>query len=123
MTSLILENADLNRLFPKCRPRGGHPPDSGAGTHHLSAGHHQQHQPHDCRIINKKPDRANTSSSLSSASSTSVVTSTTGFPSSDMIDLERDNTDRQVIVIRFGGNGNEMCEELGEIVNNRPKQK
>lgn len=22
MTSLILENADLNRLFPKCRPRG-----------------------------------------------------------------------------------------------------
>lgn len=92
MTSLILENADLNRLFPKCRPRVGHPPSSGAG----SAG--GQHQLHDRRIVNKKLETAATPSSLSYSSTTDVVTGSTGFLLSDMIDLERDNTDRQVIV-------------------------
>ncbi|XP_034948700.1 uncharacterized protein [Chelonus insularis] len=94
MTSLILENADLNRLFPKCRPRGGHPPDSGAGSHQQNPGQHYHQQSHDRRGIIKKLEPALTSSSLSSSSSTSVVTASTGFPVSDMIDLEHDNTDR-----------------------------
>ncbi|XP_057323783.1 uncharacterized protein LOC130666622 isoform X5 [Microplitis mediator] len=96
MTSLILENADLNRLFPKCRPRGGHPPQSGAGSHHQTTGQ----QPHDRRSsvsTCKKLEPVTTPSSLSSSSSTSVVTggSGSGFPYIDMIDLEHDNnTDR-----------------------------
>lgn len=100
MTSLILENADLNRLFPKCRPRGGHPPQSGAGSHHQPTGQ----QPHDRRNSTstcKKLEPVTTPPSLSSSSSTSVVTggSGSGFPHIDMIDLEHDNnTDRQVNV-------------------------
>ena len=39
MTSVILENADLNRLFPKCRPRAAQ--SSGCSTQGLP---HEQHK-------------------------------------------------------------------------------
>lgn len=93
MTSLILENADLNRLFPKCRPRSGNPPQLGATDtlHQLN-----QHQPHERRTDIQKQESATYTCTLSSSasSSASIVTGTGGFPVDDMIDLEHDTTDR-----------------------------
>ncbi|XP_033213911.1 uncharacterized protein LOC117170978 [Belonocnema kinseyi] len=79
MTSLILENTDLNRLFPKCRPRSGPPPPPGGST--------QSNQPHDhpCHLeVNSII--AIPSVATSTAVSNSVI-------SEDMIDLERDTPD------------------------------
>ncbi|XP_015188280.1 PREDICTED: uncharacterized protein LOC107072631 isoform X10 [Polistes dominula] len=95
MTSLILENADLNRLFPKCRPRGGPPPPPGGST--------QTSQPHD-NPCQTEPASVTTiittSSTVTIASANDTIITTT--PSSnllsaisdDMIDLERDTSDR-----------------------------
>ncbi|XP_076177260.1 uncharacterized protein LOC143151727 isoform X3 [Ptiloglossa arizonensis] len=98
MTSLILENADLNRLFPKCRPRGGPPPSPGAST--------QISQPHESLC---QKEAASVTTSLTSTFATTfanTLTTTLAFASKnthsnhsreipeDMIDLERDISDR-----------------------------
>ncbi|XP_025163830.1 uncharacterized protein LOC105192582 isoform X5 [Harpegnathos saltator] len=98
MTSLILENADLNRLFPKCRPRGGPPPVPGAST--------QSSQPHDspCQteataIATAAAAAAAVAVAATTTTATVTIASTntsTSVPtlSDDMIDLERDTSDR-----------------------------
>ncbi|XP_018056813.1 PREDICTED: uncharacterized protein LOC108692820 [Atta colombica] len=94
MTSLILENADLNRLFPKCRPRGGPPPAPGASTQ-------SSQQPHDspCQTeaaaITTTVTAATTATTAVTIASTNTSTSVSAI-SDDMIDLERDTSDRQV---------------------------
>jgi len=94
MTSLILENADLNRLFPKCRPRGGPPPAPGASTQ-------SSQQPHDspCQTeaaaITTTVTAATTATTAVTIASTNTSTSASAI-SDDMIDLERDTSDRQV---------------------------
>lgn len=102
MTSLILENADLNRLFPKCRPRGGPPPSPGAST--------QNSQPHES-LCQKEAVSVTTSltTSLTNTLATTfanTLTATLAITSKnthsthsraipeDMIDLERDISDR-----------------------------
>ncbi|XP_015603632.1 uncharacterized protein LOC107271759 isoform X11 [Cephus cinctus] len=67
MTSLILENADLNRLFPKCRPRGGPPPPPGGTT--------QIGQPHDHPFQTEATSITTITSTTTFATSTSFVTS------------------------------------------------
>ncbi|KAI4492449.1 hypothetical protein M0804_002240 [Polistes exclamans] len=101
MTSLILENADLNRLFPKCRPRGGPPPPPGGST--------QTSQPHDnpCQTELASVTTITTSSTvtIASANDTTITTPSSNLLSAisdDMIDLERDTSDRQVIS-KLGG--------------------
>ncbi|XP_033176925.1 uncharacterized protein LOC100749055 isoform X12 [Bombus impatiens] len=95
MTSLILENADLNRLFPKCRPRGGPPPSPGAST--------QISQPHES-LCQKEAVSVTTSltTSLTDTLATTFAnthsknthsTHSQAIPE-DMIDLERDISDR-----------------------------
>ncbi|XP_071863822.1 uncharacterized protein isoform X9 [Bombus fervidus] len=95
MTSLILENADLNRLFPKCRPRGGPPPSPGAST--------QISQPHES-LCQKEAVSVTTSltTSLTNTLATTFAnthsknthsTHSQAIPE-DMIDLERDISDR-----------------------------
>ncbi|XP_014607422.1 PREDICTED: uncharacterized protein LOC106788567 isoform X10 [Polistes canadensis] len=93
MTSLILENADLNRLFPKCRPRGGPPPPPGGST--------QTSQPHDnpCQTELASVTTITTSSTvtIASANDTTITTPSSNLLSAisdDMIDLERDTSDR-----------------------------
>ncbi|XP_035717811.1 uncharacterized protein LOC118439795 isoform X6 [Vespa mandarinia] len=92
MTSLILENADLNRLFPKCRPRGGPPPPPGGST--------QNSQPHDdnpCQTESASVTTITTSSTVTiavSANETTPPTNLVSVISDDMIDLERDTSDR-----------------------------
>ncbi|XP_014468510.1 PREDICTED: uncharacterized protein LOC106741233 [Dinoponera quadriceps] len=95
MTSLILENADLNRLFPKCRPRGGPPPAPGAST--------QSSQPHDSPCQTEATAIATAAAIAATTSTTTAViiastNTSTSVPalSDDMIDLERDTSDRQV---------------------------
>lgn len=93
MTSLILENADLNRLFPKCRPRGGPPPPPGGST--------QTSQPHDDNPCQTEPTSVTT---ITTSSTVTIAASANETPpanlvsaiSDDMIDLERDTSDRQV---------------------------
>ncbi|XP_032684962.1 uncharacterized protein LOC116850552 isoform X11 [Odontomachus brunneus] len=103
MTSLILENADLNRLFPKCRPRGGPPPAPGAST--------QSSQPHDSPCQTEATAIATaaaaavvavaatttattiTTTTAVTIASTNTSTSVPALPD-DMIDLERDTSDR-----------------------------
>jgi hypothetical protein len=70
MTSLILENSDLNRLFPKCRPRL----DSGPIRGSLS--NHQQHEQQEEQ--QQKQEQRCYERNLPT----------------DMIDLECDSTDR-----------------------------
>ncbi|KAG7188230.1 hypothetical protein KM043_016093 [Ampulex compressa] len=89
MTSLILENADLNRLFPKCRPRGGPPPPPGGST--------QINQPHES-LCQAEADAITTIKTIVTTASLNTVT-TGSVLSDDMIDLERDTIDRQVILI------------------------
>ncbi|XP_076756435.1 uncharacterized protein LOC143426716 isoform X3 [Xylocopa sonorina] len=113
MTSLILENADLNRLFPKCRPRGGPPPSPGAST--------QISQPHES-LCQKEAVSVTTSltTSLTSTLATTfanTLTTTLAIASKnthsthsraipeDMIDLERDISDRTSMVSGFPGEG------------------
>ncbi|XP_025163829.1 uncharacterized protein LOC105192582 isoform X4 [Harpegnathos saltator] len=103
MTSLILENADLNRLFPKCRPRGGPPPVPGAST--------QSSQPHDspCQteataIATAAAAAAAVAVAATTTTATVTIASTntsTSVPtlSDDMIDLERDTSDRTASVV------------------------
>nr|XP_012229269.1 PREDICTED: uncharacterized protein LOC105676159 isoform X8 [Linepithema humile] len=91
MTSLILENADLNRLFPKCRPRGGPPPAPGASTQ-------SSQQPHDspCQTEAAAITTATAATAATAAvtiASTNTSTSVSAI-SDDMIDLERDTSDR-----------------------------
>ncbi|XP_047344898.1 uncharacterized protein LOC124947164 isoform X11 [Vespa velutina] len=92
MTSLILENADLNRLFPKCRPRGGPPPPPGGST--------QNSQPHDDNPCQTEPASVTTITTSStvtiavSANETTPPTNLVSVISDDMIDLERDTSDR-----------------------------
>ncbi|XP_046836210.1 uncharacterized protein LOC124431831 isoform X11 [Vespa crabro] len=92
MTSLILENADLNRLFPKCRPRGGPPPPPGGST--------QNSQPHDNNPCQTEPASVTTITTSStvtiavSANETTPPTNLVSVISDDMIDLERDTSDR-----------------------------
>jgi hypothetical protein len=94
MTSLILENADLNRLFPKCRPRGGPPPAPGASTQ-------SSQQPHDspCQTeaaaITTAIAIATTATATVTIASANTPTNVSAI-SDDMIDLERDTSDRQV---------------------------
>nr|XP_050845337.1 uncharacterized protein LOC127061895 isoform X3 [Vespula vulgaris] len=91
MTSLILENADLNRLFPKCRPRGGPPPPPGGST--------QTSQPHDDNPCQTEPASVTT---ITTSSTVTIAASANETPpanlvsviSDDMIDLERDTSDR-----------------------------
>ncbi|XP_043686782.1 uncharacterized protein LOC122638130 isoform X8 [Vespula pensylvanica] len=91
MTSLILENADLNRLFPKCRPRGGPPPPPGGST--------QTSQPHDDNPCQTEPTSVTT---ITTSSTVTIAASANETPpanlvsaiSDDMIDLERDTSDR-----------------------------
>ncbi|XP_020287639.1 uncharacterized protein LOC109856598, partial [Pseudomyrmex gracilis] len=91
MTSLILENADLNRLFPKCRPRGGPPPAPGASTQS------SQQQPHDSPCQTEATAITTTATAATAAvvtiASTNTSTSVSAI-SDDMIDLERDTPDR-----------------------------
>ncbi|XP_076668383.1 uncharacterized protein LOC143368957 isoform X6 [Andrena cerasifolii] len=107
MTSLILENADLNRLFPKCRPRGGPPPSPGAST--------QISQPHES-LCQKEAASVTTSlaTSLTSTFATTFANSLTttlaiaskntysnhsrAIPE-DMIDLEHDISDRTTSMV------------------------
>lgn len=99
MTSLILENADLNRLFPKCRPRGGPPPSPGAST--------QINQPHESLCQKEAVSITTSLTNISATTFTNTLTITTlaiaskntlskhSRPiSEDMIDLERDISDR-----------------------------
>ncbi|KAH0954259.1 hypothetical protein HN011_003578 [Eciton burchellii] len=92
MTSLILENADLNRLFPKCRPRGGPPPAPGASTQ-------SSQQPHDspCQTeaaaITTAIAIATTATATVTIASANTPTNVSAI-SDDMIDLERDTSDR-----------------------------
>ncbi|XP_026294712.1 uncharacterized protein LOC412594 isoform X13 [Apis mellifera] len=99
MTSLILENTDLNRLFPKCRPRGGPPPSPGAST--------QISQPHESLC---QKEAVSITTSLTNISATNTLTTTTlaskNIPSKhshsileDMIDLERDISDRTTSMV------------------------
>ncbi|XP_043263248.1 uncharacterized protein LOC122403668 isoform X6 [Colletes gigas] len=103
MTSLILENADLNRLFPKCRPRGGPPPSPGAST--------QISQPHESLC---QKEAASVTTSLTSTFATTfanTLTTTRAIASKnthsnhsreipeDMIDLERDISDRTTSMV------------------------
>ncbi|XP_054010489.1 uncharacterized protein LOC128893509 isoform X6 [Hylaeus anthracinus] len=103
MTSLILENADLNRLFPKCRPRGGPPPSPGAST--------QISQPHESLC---QKEAASVTTSLASTFATTfanTLTTTRAIASKnthsnhsreipeDMIDLERDISDRTTSMV------------------------
>ncbi|XP_032684913.1 uncharacterized protein LOC116850552 isoform X5 [Odontomachus brunneus] len=108
MTSLILENADLNRLFPKCRPRGGPPPAPGAST--------QSSQPHDSPCQTEATAIATaaaaavvavaatttattiTTTTAVTIASTNTSTSVPALPD-DMIDLERDTSDRTASVV------------------------
>ncbi|XP_018399435.1 PREDICTED: uncharacterized protein LOC108777126 [Cyphomyrmex costatus] len=94
MTSLILENADLNRLFPKCRPRGGPPPAPGASTQ-------SSQQPHDSPCQTEAVAIATTVTAATAATAAVTIASTNTSTSAsaisdDMIDLERDTSDRQV---------------------------
>ncbi|XP_018354952.1 PREDICTED: uncharacterized protein LOC108755959 isoform X8 [Trachymyrmex septentrionalis] len=97
MTSLILENADLNRLFPKCRPRGGPPPAPGASTQ-------SSQQPHDspCQTeavaITTTVTAATAATAAVTIASTNTSTSASAI-SDDMIDLERDTSDRTASVV------------------------
>ncbi|XP_070511043.1 serine-rich adhesin for platelets isoform X8 [Cardiocondyla obscurior] len=91
MTSLILENADLNRLFPKCRPRGGPPPAPGATTQ-------SSQQPHDS-LCQTEAAAITTTVTAATAATAAVIASTNTSTSAsaisdDMIDLERDTSDR-----------------------------
>ncbi|XP_033330598.2 uncharacterized protein LOC117222785 isoform X1 [Megalopta genalis] len=112
MTSLILENADLNRLFPKCRPRGGPPPSPGAST--------QISQPHESLCQKEAASvTTNLTTSLTSTFATTfanTLTTTLAIASKnthsnhsraipeDMIDLERDISDRATsMVSSFAG--------------------
>ncbi|XP_035717810.1 uncharacterized protein LOC118439795 isoform X5 [Vespa mandarinia] len=104
MTSLILENADLNRLFPKCRPRGGPPPPPGGST--------QNSQPHDdnpCQTESASVTTITTSSTVTiavSANETTPPTNLVSVISDDMIDLERDTSDRTASVVAgYGAEG------------------
>ncbi|XP_043479409.1 uncharacterized protein LOC122509419 isoform X5 [Leptopilina heterotoma] len=80
MTSLILENADLNRLFPKCRPRGGPPPLPGGSTQADQLHDHPCHPE-----VNSIIDISSVATSTAPSNST---------VSEDMIDLERETSDR-----------------------------
>lgn len=80
MTSLILENADLNRLFPKCRPRGGPPPLPGGST--------QADQLHD------HPCHPEVNSIIDISSVATSTAPSNSAVSEDMIDLERETSDR-----------------------------
>ncbi|XP_047344892.1 uncharacterized protein LOC124947164 isoform X7 [Vespa velutina] len=104
MTSLILENADLNRLFPKCRPRGGPPPPPGGST--------QNSQPHDDNPCQTEPASVTTITTSStvtiavSANETTPPTNLVSVISDDMIDLERDTSDRTASVVAgYGAEG------------------
>ncbi|XP_011341994.1 uncharacterized protein LOC105282033 isoform X7 [Ooceraea biroi] len=96
MTSLILENADLNRLFPKCRPRGGPPPAPGASTQ-------SSQQPHDSPCQTEAA--AITTAIAIATTTTATIIASTNTPTSvsaisdDMIDLERDTSDRTASVV------------------------
>ncbi|XP_068992890.1 uncharacterized protein [Neodiprion pinetum] len=101
MTSLILENADLNRLFPKCRPRGGQPPRSGGST--PSHPHdHPRHTDESTGTTNRTAAAANIATIATIATITTIANSVDKFKSNnnnpdedaDMIDLERDTSDR-----------------------------
>ncbi|XP_046597868.1 uncharacterized protein LOC107221262 isoform X14 [Neodiprion lecontei] len=101
MTSLILENADLNRLFPKCRPRGGQPPRSGGST--PSHPHdHPRHTDESSGTTNRTAAAANIATIATIATITTIANSVDKFKSNnnnpdedaDMIDLERDTSDR-----------------------------
>nr|XP_050845340.1 uncharacterized protein LOC127061895 isoform X5 [Vespula vulgaris] len=103
MTSLILENADLNRLFPKCRPRGGPPPPPGGST--------QTSQPHDDNPCQTEPASVTT---ITTSSTVTIAASANETPpanlvsviSDDMIDLERDTSDRTASVVAgYGAEG------------------
>ncbi|XP_025986284.1 uncharacterized protein LOC105196047 isoform X11 [Solenopsis invicta] len=92
MTSLILENADLNRLFPKCRPRGGPPPAPGASTQ-------SSQQPHDSPCQTEAAAITTTATAATAATAAVTIASTNTSTSAsaisdDMIDLERDTSDR-----------------------------
>ncbi|KAL6440904.1 hypothetical protein ACFW04_003368 [Cataglyphis niger] len=88
MTSLILENADLNRLFPKCRPRGGPPP--GASTQS------SQQQPHDSPCQTEAAAITTVTAATTATAAVTIASTSTSVSaiSDDMIDLERDISDR-----------------------------
>lgn len=105
MTSLILDNADLNNLFPKCRPRNGNPPDPGAIKNQLKPVLKHHHHLNERQFIKqqKQQQQKNHHQELSETIQTSpplttttnsVVTGVGEFFSTEMIDLEHDNTDR-----------------------------
>jgi len=93
MTSLILENADLNRLFPKCRPRGGPPPAPGASTQ-------SNQQPHDSPCQTEAAAITTVTAATAATAAVTIASTNTSTSvsaiSDDMIDLERDTSDRQV---------------------------
>ncbi|XP_025264702.1 uncharacterized protein LOC105257000 isoform X8 [Camponotus floridanus] len=91
MTSLILENADLNRLFPKCRPRGGPPP--GASTQSSQQPHDSPCQTEAAAIITATAATTATAAAAAAVTIASTSTSVSAI-SDDMIDLERDISDR-----------------------------
>ncbi|XP_031844926.1 uncharacterized protein LOC116432350 isoform X4 [Nomia melanderi] len=116
MTSLILENADLNRLFPKCRPRGGPPPSPGAST--------QISQPHESLCQKEAASvTTNLTTSLTSTFATTfanTLTTTLANASKnthsnhsraipeDMIDLERDISDRTTSMVSSFAGDNQL---------------
>nr|XP_012138490.1 PREDICTED: uncharacterized protein LOC100882469 isoform X1 [Megachile rotundata] len=103
MTSLILENADLNRLFPKCRPRGGPPPSPGAST--------QISQPHESLCQKEAVSVTTNLTSTLATTFANTLTTTLAIASKnthsthfhaipgDMIDLERDISDRTASMV------------------------
>ncbi|XP_029032977.1 uncharacterized protein LOC114871353 isoform X5 [Osmia bicornis bicornis] len=103
MTSLILENADLNRLFPKCRPRGGPPPSPGASTQ-ISQLHESLCQKEAVSVTTSLTSTlattfANTlTTTLAIASKNTYSTHFHAIPE-DMIDLERDISDRTASMV------------------------
>ncbi|XP_025264700.1 uncharacterized protein LOC105257000 isoform X6 [Camponotus floridanus] len=96
MTSLILENADLNRLFPKCRPRGGPPP--GASTQSSQQPHDSPCQTEAAAIITATAATTATAAAAAAVTIASTSTSVSAI-SDDMIDLERDISDRTASVV------------------------
>ncbi|XP_017792697.1 PREDICTED: uncharacterized protein LOC108574588 [Habropoda laboriosa] len=103
MTSLILENADLNRLFPKCRPRGGPPPSPGASTQ-ISQPHESLCQKEAVSVTTSLTSTLTTTfantltTTLSIASKNTHPTHSRAIPE-DMIDLERDISDRTTSMV------------------------
>ncbi|XP_020709256.2 uncharacterized protein LOC105687945 isoform X3 [Athalia rosae] len=120
MTSLILENADLNRLFPKCRPRGGKPPRSGGSTpsHHNLHDHHQAaeaarlHPPCDRECDSAALEVVVNKNGAIIAGTTTIATITT--IASNSVDVKNNNNNNNNNIHNNNNNNNNNNEEEEE---------